>query len=732
MSSVSEGVISFFKDLLDFKMEENEYAYKPSTKDQKSDINIEKSELISRDLSWLKFNERVLGQVRKPELNIFEKFKFLAITASNLDEFLTVRVGSLYNYIDYDKERVDYSGLRETQFRKVLLNNIKKFIDERNRIFREELTPNFIENGFKIIKYENLNHTKKLEVETFFDNTIYPMLTPMVCDHTHAFPILLPKNLILGVVSLELQTTLFPETEDNKKLSFVQIPSNLPKFFEFEDEDIIEFLPIEEIIRYQIHKLYKNITIESIDLFRIIRNGDFTLDENDDVDADFVDEVKEKIRSRQAGRVVGLVIENKPSDYMMDILKKKWEIDKYNIHINHELMDYTRLWQIVNHPEFKPLLPPSHSAVSPKNLNRELSIFDAIKENDILLHHPYNSFEPVINLIEKAADDPNVLSIKLTIYRLAKNSRITAALLRAAEKGKHVSALFEIKARFDEENNIREAEKLQKAGCFVIYGIGSLKTHTKLMLIVRKEGSKVVQYAHLASGNYNEDTSKLYTDIGLLTANQDYTKDIAEFFNVITGHSQPNGYTNLITSPKHMRNALIELIKIEAKNALEGKPSGICLKMNSLEDKDIIEEFYKASQSGVKIELIIRGICCLRPGRAGLSENIKVRSIVGNYLEHARIIYFHNNGHPKVYGGSADMMVRSFDKRIESLFEFINLDIKNQLIKILKLNLMDNFNAYELQENGDYKKVVNENEVINIHKYFFDKTNLDVELTNLF
>ena len=732
MSSVSGGVISFFKDLLDFKVEESEYAYKPSTKDQKSDINIEKSELISRDLSWLKFNERVLGQVRKPELNIFEKFKFLAITASNLDEFLTVRVGSLYNYIDYDKERVDYSGLRETQFKKVLLNNIKKFIDERNRIFREELTPNFIENGFKIIKYENLNHAKKLEVETFFDNTIYPMLTPMVCDHTHAFPILLPKNLILGVVSIEQQTTLFPETEDNKKLSFVQIPSNLPKFFEFEDEDIIEFLPIEEIIRYQIHKLYKNITIESIDLFRIIRNGDFTLDENDDVDADFVDEVKEKIRSRQAGRVVGLVIENKPSDYMMDILKKKWEIDKYNIHINHELMDYTRLWQIINHPEFKPLLPPSHSAVSPKNLNRELSIFDAIKENDILLHHPYNSFEPVINLIEKAADDPNVLSIKLTIYRLAKNSRITAALLRAAEKGKHVSALFEIKARFDEENNIREAEKLQKAGCFVIYGIGSLKTHTKLMLIVRKEGPKVVQYAHLASGNYNEDTSKLYTDIGLLTANQDYTKDIAEFFNVITGHSQPNGYTNLITSPKHMRNALIELIKNEAKNALEGKPSGICLKMNSLEDKDIIEEFYKASQSGVKIELIIRGICCLRPGRIGLSENIKVRSIVGNYLEHARIIYFHNNGHPKVYGGSADMMVRSFDKRIESLFEFINLDIKNQLINILKLNLMDNFNAYELQENGDYKKVVNENEVINIHKYFFDKTKLDVEPTNLF
>jgi polyphosphate kinase len=360
----------------------------------------------------------------------------------------------------------------------------------------------------------------------------------------------LAKSLILGIVSIEQQTTLFPETEDNKKLSFVQIPSNLPKFYEFENEDLIDFLPTEEIIRNQIGKLYKNVNIESVDLFRIVRNGDFTIDENDDVDADFVDEVKEKIRGRQAGRVVGLVIETRPSEYLMDILKKKWEIDKYNIHVNNELMDYTRLWQIVNHAEFKPLLPPSPSTLPALNFNRELNIFDAIKENDILLHHPYNSFEPVLNLLEKAADDPNVLSIKLTIYRLAKNSRITSALLRAAENGKHVSALFEIKARFDEENNIREAEKLQKAGCFVIYGIGWLKTHTKLMLIVRKEGPKVMQYAHLASGNYNEDTSKLYTDIGLLTANQDYTKDIAEFFNVITGHSQPAGYKNLITSPK--------------------------------------------------------------------------------------------------------------------------------------------------------------------------------------
>ena len=719
-------------NLPDIDTKENEYIFKPDQKSQKSDVNIDKSPLISRDLSWMKFNERVLDQVTKPTLNIFEKFKFLAITASNLDEFITVRVGSLYNYLDLNKERIDYSGLKEVQFRKVLLNTIKKFIDERNKIFRNELKPHFEENGFRIIKYEDLSKEQLAEVEDYFDNTIYPMLTPMVYDHTHAFPILLLKSLILGIVSFDTQTSLFPEFEEQKKLSFVQIPANIPKFYEFENEKYVDFLPIEQIVRNQIYKLYKNVSIESIDLFRIIRNGDFTLDENDDVDADFVVEVKEKIKSRQAARIVGMVIENNPSKWMMDILIKKWEIDKYNIHVNQELMDYTRLFQIINHPEFKDEMPSSAPSIPPKNFNRELNIFDAIKENDILLHHPYNNFEPVLQLIERAASDPNVLAIKLTIYRLAKKSRITSALLKAAENGKHVSALFEIKARFDEENNIKEAEKLQKAGCFVIYGIGSLKTHTKLMLIVRKEGAKVVQYAHLASGNYNEETSKLYTDIGLLTANEDYTKDIAEFFNVITGHSQPTSYKNLITSPKNMRNALVDLIRNEANNAQDGKSAGICLKVNSLEDREIIEELYKASQKGVKIEFIVRGICCLRPGRENLSENIKVRSIVGNYLEHARIFYFHNDGQPRVFGGSADMMVRSFDKRIESLFEFINEEIKKQLIHILEINLNDNLNSYQLLENGEYIKVKEEGEALDIHSYFFEKNNFDKEGSLLF
>jgi polyphosphate kinase len=720
MSSVTEGVTSFLKDLLNFDMG-HEYDYNPSIKDQKSDSDIEKSDFISRDLSWINFNERVLDQVRNADLNIFEKFKFLAITGSNLDEFLTVRVGSLYNYLDFDKQRLDYSGLREVAFKKTLLNQIKKFSSERNRIFREELKPQFEANEFKILELKDLTKEQKAEINRFFDEMVFPMLTPMVYDHMHTFPVLLPKNLILGVVSIDNQTELFNESEDQRKLSFVQIPANLPKFYEFEEEDITLFLPIEEVVRNNIRKIYKNVTIESVDLFRIIRNGDFEFDD-DELDEDFVSEMREKIRGRQAGRVVYMVIESSPSEYMMDILKKKWDIDKYNILVNNELMDYTRLWQIVNHPEFKGFIPKLPNTIQPNNLSKDLSIFENIKEHDILLHHPYNSFEPVLNLIEKAADDPHVLSIKLTIYRLAKNSRITAALLRAAENGKHVSALFEIKARFDEENNIREAEKLQKAGCFVIYGIGWFKTHTKLMLIVRKEGPKVVQYAHLATGNYNEDTTKLYTDVGLLTSNEDYTHDIAEFFNAITGHSQPESYHNLITSPKDIRRAIVHKIRREAENAQKGLESGICFKVNSLEDKEVIEELYKASQAGVKIELIVRGICCLRPGRKGLSENIKVRSIVGNLLEHARILYFHNQGDPEVFAGSADIMVRSFDKRIESIFEVIDPALRGQMIHILKINLQDNYNAYELQENGEYIKVPNDGEnIINVHEYFFNK-----------
>lgn len=738
MDKLKENIQSFFSNFRTKDKEnetENTPLLEPSLAERYAET-IDASAVLSRDLSWLKFNERVLDQTKKEELSIFERLKFMAISASNLDEFFTVRVGSLYNYIDYGKQRTDYSGLREQPFRKLLLTKVKEFRTERNCIYEQSLKPLFKQNGFDIIEtYDSLTKDETQKAEEYFDNIIYPMLTPMLYDSTHAFPILNAKNLIFAVTT-HTPNPLFTlgNEQDALKLSFVQIPTNLPRFFTCNRNGLVLFLPIELIAREHLQKLYRNVKIENIELFRIVRNGDFTLEESDDLEADFVDEIKAKIKSRRVGRVVRIEIEKKLSSFVKNILCQRWEVDDYNFFADNPIIDCTAFWQIVKYPDFQEGLPSTHSPVLPLGMNRdELSnIYEAIREKDIFLHHPYHSFEPVLQLIEKAAEDPNVLSIKLTIYRLAKNSRITAALLKAAENGKNVAVLFEIKARFDEENNIREAERLQKAGCYVIYGIGLLKTHTKLMLIVRKEGDGVRQYAHMASGNYNEDTAKLYTDVGLLTSKPEYTRDIAEFFNVITGHSIPQSYKNLITSPRDMRNSLISMIRTEAQNATQGLPSGICIKMNSLEDTQLIHELYAASQAGVPVHLIIRGICCLRPHRAGLSENITVRSIVGQYLEHARIFYFHNNKTPRVFAGSADMMVRSFDRRIESIFEVLEPIVKQQMIHLLSYNLQDTANAYELQENGNYLKVESADKAFNIHEAFFEVTEEEVLAAKLF
>jgi polyphosphate kinase len=685
---------------------------------------IDRSELVSRDLSWMQFNHRVLDQSRHTHRTIYERLKFLAITASNLDEFFMIRVGSLYNYIDYGKERVDYSGLREFPFRKKLLTEAQEFVKAQNQQFRDILSPQFEENGFQIVKIDELTARERAKADDFFDKIIFPMLTPMVYDSYHTFPVLMNKLLIFSVV-----TRNSGEKKDNKKLSFIQLPQNIQRFYEVDRDDQIIFLPVEQLIKANIDKLFRNIEIVSTNLIRITRNGDFTLEESDDIDANFLEEMRRKLKTRKTGRVVRIEVEENHDRWMMKLLCDRWEIDKDNIFKvdANSLIDYTSLWQIVKHTEFKDKIPSSHPPVPPLTFPEHHTdsddIFEILKERDILLHHPYNTIEPVIEMLEKAAEDPKVLSIKLTIYRLADDSRITSALLKAAENGVHVSVLFEVKARFDEENNIREAKRLQKAGCFVIYGISRYKTHTKLLMIVRKEGDKVTRYLHLASGNYNEDTARIYTDIGLLSTNEIYAQDISEFFNVITGHSFPHEYQYLITAPKDMRIKLIDLIRKEAENAQNGLPAGICIKINSLEDKETIQELYAASQAGVKINLIVRGICCLRPGREGLSENITVRSIVGDYLEHSRIYYFHNNGDPKLFGGSADMMVRSFERRLESLFMIVDKTLKRQTMNILRYNLIDNVNAYIMNEDGSYTiRERNGEPAFNIHKEFYEVT----------
>lgn len=698
----------------------------------RTSTQIGKSKFISRDLSWLKFNNRVLDQAKKSNRNFFDKLKFMAITSSNLDEFFMIRVGSLYHYLDSNKERIDYSSLREIPFKQKLLGEIHDFFNSQSSHYIKNIRPYFKKHGFNILKVSELNDVERNIVKDYFKKTIFPMLTPMVFDSYHTFPSLVNKILIFGVVTIDHRD----ETE-KKRLSFIQIPKNLPRLFEIYREDQLVFVPIEEIIREYIQKLFRNIKIESVNLFRITRNGDFTLDESDDIEANFLEELRRKLKTRKTGRVVRLEVDENANKWMVRVLKNRWDIEDDNIfEVSAEnLFDYTSFWQVIGHNEFKNKVPKLHPPVKPISIldvGSEETIFEILKQRDVLLHHPYNSIEPLLQLLEKSAEDPNVLSIKLTIYRLAKASRVTAALLKAAENGKHVSVLFEVKARFDEENNLKEAKRLQNAGCFVIYGIQEVKTHTKLLLIVRKEADKVTRYVHMSSGNYNESTSKLYTDWGILTSNDVYAHDVSEFFNAITGHSLPRIYKYLLTAPKDMRQQLVDLIKNEATNAKKGLPSGIIIKLNSLQDKETISELYKASQAGVPIKLIIRGICSLRPGRKGLSENIEVYSIVGEYLEHSRIYYFHDSGQDKIYGGSADVMVRSFDRRIESLFMVVDPLLKKQIMTILKYNLQDNVNAYVMKEDGTYevKKAGNEKS-FNVHKEFFKITKEEIEQVEL-
>lgn len=681
---------------------------------------IQKSDLVSRDLSWLKFNDRVLDQSKKEHRTIFEKLKFLAITASNLDEFFMIRVGSLYNYLDYDKERVDYSGLREEPFKTKLMSDCQVFHKDQHEHFTNVILPGLDQEGVSLCNISRLTDSEKQTVKDYFKKAIYPMLTPMVYDGYRTFPILMNRLLIFGVV-----TTSPGERKDMKKLSFVQIPSNIPRFFEIERDNSLLLIPIEEVIREHIVSLFRNVEIEGISLFRITRNGDFTLEESEDMDANFLEEVKRKLMERKTGRVVRIEIEEGYSKWMLNSLLERWNLKMDSVFLvkRASMIDFTGMWQIVGNKKFRERLPQVHPPVNPLSYPEEgrADIFETLKEKDILLHHPYNNIDSILDLINKAAEDPDVMAIKMTIYRLAKDSQITKALLKAAENGKHVSVLFEVKARFDEENNIREAKRLQKAGCFVIYGITHLKTHTKLLLIVKKDANEITRFVHLGSGNYNEDTARLYTDIGLLTTNETLANDVSEFFNVITGHSMPSQYTNLITAPRDMRNQLIEFIEEEAENARKGLPSGIFIKVNSLEDSEIIYALYRASQSGVTIKLIVRGICCLRPQREGLSDKIEVISIVGDFLEHSRIYHFHNNGNTRTYAGSADMMVRSFDKRLESLFKVEAPLLEKQLMNILAYNLKDNVNAYVMQEDGTFiaKSPVGDEEEFNVHKEFF-------------
>ncbi len=690
------------------------------------------SKYISRDISWLRFNERVLDQAKNKNSSLITRLYFLMISATNLDEFFMIRIGSLYNYIDYEKKRIDISGLTAYPLLKVLLAKTRQFIADQHYYYLEEIYPFLSKNGITIqkqIKKTDSNTQKK--IKSYFDEIIYPMLTPMVFDRHHTFPILMNNLLILAVATHE-------KNSKEKKISFIQIPKNLPRFYIYEKEVQTIFVPIEKIIQKYIASFFNNVIIDSITLLRITRNGDFSLEENDDIDTSYLEEFKKNLKKRETGRVVRLELEENYDEHVLSFLKTQWQIEDDNCFViaKKSLINFQSFVHILEHKNFKDKLPKLPKEIPPINFpcKNTSDIFTLLENRDILLHHPYNSINIVTDLLEKAAEDPYVLSIKLTIYRLTKkSSHIINALLKAAENGKHVSVLFEIKARFDEENNIQAAQNLQKAGCFVIYGVSSFKTHSKLLLIVRKKAEKVTSYVHISSGNYNEETSRLYTDIGLLTTNSIYAQDVSSFFNAITGHSKPRTYKNLITAPNNMRKQLLALINNEIYNTKKGLKGGIIIKINALEDQKTINALYKASQAGVSIKLIVRGICCLIPGKKNLSENIMVKSIVGNYLEHARIYYFHNNGNPNIYLGSADVMVRSFERRIEALCIIQDTTLKHALINILDYNLKDNYNSYYMQEDGKYKKTYHsQQKKLNIHEAFFKKNLTKLKENTLF
>ena len=611
-----------------------------------------------------------------------------------------IRVGSLYNYIDYGKSRVDYSGLSLQEFKSYLLRAYKRFAEMQHSYFSKEILPLFHSHGLRICSYSQLPKSLQASCTEYFRHVVYPMLTPMVYDGFHSFPVLMNHVLIFAVTSEEKRR------KTTQKLSFLQVPKNIPRFYEIQKDKKTTFVPVESIIYAHIQAFFKNVDIRSISLFRLTRNGDFTLEESEDVEANFLEELKIKLRNRRTGRVVRLEVEKGYDKVLFASLCARWQIGSENVMeiTPPALLDLRALDQIIQsnclsrYHARPPKSVPSLSLLG----EEEKPLLELLKTKDILLHHPYNSIRLLLRLIEQAAEDPHVLSIKLTLYRVARRSRIVEALLRAAEMGKHVAVLFEVKARFDEEHNMEEALRLQKAGCYVVYGLGVLKTHAKLLLIVRKEKEGVCRYVHTSTGNYNEDTAEEYADLGLISTNTLYADDISEFFNVITGHSYPTHYKYLITAPRGMRPRLLDLIEAEVEEAKANRPASIVLKVNSLQDKEVIDALYAASAAGVAVDLIVRGVCCLRPGRKGLSENIRVRSIVGRYLEHARILYFHNQGDPKIYIGSADIMVRSFDARVESLIQIIDKKIQQELIYILQANLLDNQNSCIMQEDGSY------------------------------
>ncbi len=663
-------------------------------------IYTDPSNYVNRELSWLEFNYRILQEARDKSIPLFERIKFLSITASNLDEFCMVRVASLKDQVHAKYKKTDIAGLRAEEQLTLISEKTHRLVEQQYSTYGRSLLPALKQNGLQILwEHEELTDDEKRYVDGYFRENVYPVLTPMAVDSSRPFPLI--RNKSLNIAALVQKKN----GDDTLEFAMVQVPSVLPRIVELPcgQEEVRRVILLEEVIERNIHELFLNYNIVSAHPFRIMRNADFTLDEEEAID--LLEEIQKQLKKRQWGEVIRLEIEEKVDKRLLKILRKGLSVGTEDIFEIGGPLDLTFLMKLYgaggfDHLKARPYVPQPVPA-----LMNEDDIFTNIRGGDILLHHPYQTFDPVVNFVRQASRDPEVLAIKQTLYRVSGHSPIVAALAEAADNGKQVSVLVELKARFDEENNINWAKKLEKAGCHVIYGLMGLKTHCKITLVVRREEDGIRRYVHLGTGNYNDSTARLYTDCGLMTCNPKIGQDATAVFNMLSGYSEPPTWNKLSLAPLWLRGKFIKMIRRETQHAKAGEYAHIMAKMNSLCDKEIIASLYEASCAGVKVELVIRGICCLKAGVKGLSENISVHSIVGNFLEHARIFYFENNGSPEVYMGSADWMPRNLDKRVEILFPVEDPELKEQVIHILKVQLEDNVKAHILQPDGTYEKI---------------------------
>jgi polyphosphate kinase len=689
---------------------------------------------INRELSWLQFNRRCLSEARSKDNTLLERLKFLSITASNLDEFFMVRVASLQDQEHAGYKKKDIAGMTAGEQLAAILEDAHLFMQQQYWTLNHQLLPGLRDNQIYILgSFEELTEKERAYTDRYFESDVYPVLTPMAIDSTRPFPLIRNKSLNIGAI-LTRKVNAGPgilNREKKKKkeekaqkqayeYATVQVPSVLPRVILLpeSEEGVIRIILLEEIIRANMAKLFLNYDVVCAYPFRIMRNADLGVDE-DEVE-DLLKEIENKLKKRQRGQAIRLEIEEGADQRLLSFLTGEMDISEPYIFPIDGPIDLTFLMKVygcVGHDELREHGYPGPQSVP--ELPEGCDIFEEIKKRDIFMHHPYQSFQPVVDFVKQAAVDPQVLAIKQTLYRVSGNSPIVAALARAAENNKQVMVLVELKARFDEEHNIEWARMLEKAGCHVIYGLVCLKTHSKITLVVRKEEDGIRRYVHLGTGNYNDSTAKLYTDVGLMTCSEQIGEDATAVFNMLSGYSEPRSWNKLVCAPLWLKNRFLYMIEREKRHALQGESAHIRAKMNALCDPDIIAALYAASAAGVQIDLIVRGICCLKVGIPGISENIRVRSIVGNYLEHSRIYCFENGGRPEVYAASADWMPRNLDRRVEIMFPLEDDAIRERAISILEIELEDTLKAHLMKADGTYEKVDKRGkDLINSQKVF--------------